>query len=161
MQHVDDELPAVLFRPHGYHQPLSRPDVAVAQLSGPVAPLRRRRFARTTLNLSLIGHRSSVRPHMPTRQDKPLPQLAACTRPAPWPPPRWSCCSPGFCSPGGLRPPLHAVGLSESHRHGGPPAASCSRPTAARCALPSLECTSLPRFPLTAVTILSTTATCP
>jgi len=28
-QHVDDELPAVLFRPHGYHQPLPRPDVAV------------------------------------------------------------------------------------------------------------------------------------
>src|ERR1700760_4601898 len=33
-QHVDDELPAVLFRPHGYHQPLPRPDVAVAQVSG-------------------------------------------------------------------------------------------------------------------------------
>jgi hypothetical protein len=27
-QDVDDEWPAVLFRPHGYHQPLSRPDVA-------------------------------------------------------------------------------------------------------------------------------------
>ena len=63
-QHVDDEWPAVLFRPHGYHQPLSRPDVALAQLSGQWRPLRRRRFARTTLNLSLIGHRSSVRHHM-------------------------------------------------------------------------------------------------
>ena len=59
-QHVDDELPAGLFRPHGYHQPLPRPDVAVAQVSGLWPPLGRRRFARTTLNLSLIGHRSSV-----------------------------------------------------------------------------------------------------
>jgi hypothetical protein len=63
-QHVDDELPAVLFRPHGYHQPLPRPNVAVAPVSGRWLSLGRRRSARTTLNLSLIGHRLSVRPRM-------------------------------------------------------------------------------------------------
>jgi hypothetical protein len=33
-QQVDDVLPAVLFRPYGYHQPLPRPDIAPAQVSG-------------------------------------------------------------------------------------------------------------------------------
>jgi hypothetical protein len=33
-QQVDDVLPAVLFGSHDYHQPLSWPDVAVAQVSG-------------------------------------------------------------------------------------------------------------------------------
>jgi hypothetical protein len=30
-QHVDDLLPAELLRPHGYHQPLPRPDAALVQ----------------------------------------------------------------------------------------------------------------------------------
>ena len=40
-QQVDDVLPTVLFWSHDYHQPLPRPDVAVVQVSGPVAALRR------------------------------------------------------------------------------------------------------------------------
>jgi hypothetical protein len=48
--HVDDVLPAVLFRPDGYHQPLPRPDAAVAQLSGRWRPLGGHRFAGTILN---------------------------------------------------------------------------------------------------------------
>jgi hypothetical protein len=67
-QHVDDELPAVVFRPHGHHQPLPRPDVAAAQVSGRWRPLERR-FARTTLNLSLIGHRSPA--ELPIGADQP------------------------------------------------------------------------------------------
>jgi hypothetical protein len=43
-QQIDDVLPAVLFGSHDYHQPLPRPDVAVAQVSG-----RRRSFRRSLL----------------------------------------------------------------------------------------------------------------
>ena len=43
-QQVHDVLPAVLFRPHGYHQSLLRPDVAVAQVSGRRRPLVRHHF---------------------------------------------------------------------------------------------------------------------
>ena len=32
-QQVDDVLPAVLFRPYGYHQPLPRPDIAPSDRS--------------------------------------------------------------------------------------------------------------------------------
>lgn len=47
-QHVDDVLPAVLFRSHEYHQPLPRPDVAVTPGVRPVAALGGHCFARTT-----------------------------------------------------------------------------------------------------------------
>ena len=66
---VDDVLPAVLFWSHGYHQPLPRPDAAVAQVSGQWRPLGGHCFSRTTLNLSLTGHRSSVRLHMCAVED--------------------------------------------------------------------------------------------
>jgi hypothetical protein len=45
-------------------KPLPRPDVAVAQVSGRWRPVGGHCFARTTLNPSLTGHRSSVRPNM-------------------------------------------------------------------------------------------------
>jgi hypothetical protein len=53
-QLVDDLLPADLFWSHDYHQPLPRPDVAVAQVSGQWRLLGGHCFARTTLNPSLI-----------------------------------------------------------------------------------------------------------
>jgi arylsulfatase A-like enzyme len=54
-QQINDVLPAELFRSHGYHQLLPRPDVAAAQVSGRWRPFRP--SLRELLNLSLIRHR--------------------------------------------------------------------------------------------------------